>query len=611
MRVVTNQLPRYGIAVLTTAGASLLALLLSPLSLRVPFALFAAAVLASSLYGGFKPGLLATACSTAALSLQYWLLPLVQVPESEGEVIPLIVVFVIVGLLSSYLGKQCWQAVHAVEWIEATLANFGDGLIFTDAAGRVTFMNPAAHSLTGWSQDEAAKKALGHVHESTDQEVGQPGPRPVVRVLGANGHAVVAEPALLHSPNGEAQPVDTQAAAIRNGDGSLLGAMLLLRDVRAARQAETDLRQREEQFRSLAACARVGILQMDPDGRCVYANCFSQLTGGFSAEEALGDDWAQFLHPDDRAAVVPAWLAAMHDAREFTCEFRFQTPEESSRWVRLESSPMYSDAGKLIGHVAILTDIAGQKRAEEALRETQSLLSAVVEEFADAIFVKNLEGRYVLANAAGAELLGKPVPEIIGKKDSELVAADLARLLKDCSGPRSLAEQGEGSPDRLRQYVSRKTPFRDDRGKVVGSISVCRETTEERLESETVARQRAEERLRDAETRLEALTAKAAELEKAKAFLEQGMQGRRSAETLSGERRFLEEMLIRSRTAALARNGRVDGPGSPYAPHGALSVTCAETPAGVHGGYNGRPATHASAPMAEEPDDARDWLSFD
>src|SRR5213080_2017128 len=125
MRVVTQQLPRYGVAVFTTAAASLLALVLAPLSLRVPFALFAAAVVVSSLEGGLKPGLLATALATLALAVEYWLLPLAQLPENQAELAPLLILFVIVSLLSNYLGKQCWQAVHASEQMQATLANLG------------------------------------------------------------------------------------------------------------------------------------------------------------------------------------------------------------------------------------------------------------------------------------------------------------------------------------------------------------------------------------------------------------------------------------------------------------------------------------------------------
>jgi PAS domain S-box-containing protein len=270
MRVVKHQLPRYGVAVVTTAIASLMALWLSPLNLRVPFALFAAAVLVSSLEGGLKPGLLATGLATAALGVEYWLLPLSQFAENQAEVAPLLALFILVGLLSSYLGQRCWQAVHAV-----------------------------------------------------------------------------------------------------------------------ARQAESQRRQREQPFRSLAACAPIGILQMDLQGRCVYMNCACQLLGGFSAEEGFDQGWTRFVHIEDRDWAAPAWTRAMQAGQEFACEFRFQPSEQDVRWVRLHSTPMYSERGKMIGHVGILQDIADRKLLEEALEETRTLLSVLVDESTDPLFVKN------------------------------------------------------------------------------------------------------------------------------------------------------------------------------------------------------------------------------
>ena len=361
MRRVRNRLPRYGVALFTTAGASLLALFLSPLSLRVPFALFAAAVIFSSLEGGLKPGLLATALSTAALAIQFWLLPLAQLPENQGEVVPLLVLFVVLALLSNYVGEQCWRAVHAVEWVQATLASFDDEFVFADAQGRVRFINPVAHTLTGWNN---LYPALARSRERLRSRVCQ---------------AIVAEAVPHVFQNGARQSVDVEPAPSREQNGSVLGATLLLSDVSTRRQRKRELQRSEEQFRALAACAPAGIMQMDPDCRCVYANCSGQLLGGFSAEEGQGEGWARFLFPEDRARVVPAWVAAMQAGKEFACEFRFQTPQPRGRWVHVRSSPMVSDLGKLIGHVAVLHDIDNQKSAEEALRETRTLLSAVAE----------------------------------------------------------------------------------------------------------------------------------------------------------------------------------------------------------------------------------------
>ncbi len=75
----------------------------------------------------------------------------------------------------------------------------------------------------------------------------------------------------------------------------------------------------------------------------------------------------------------------MQAGKEFACEFRFLVPRRvnrtlsptDGRWVRLRSSPMVSDMGKLIGHVAVLQEIDDQKLAEEALRQTRTLVTVV------------------------------------------------------------------------------------------------------------------------------------------------------------------------------------------------------------------------------------------
>ena len=56
-----------------------------------------------------------------------------------------------------------------------------------------------------------------------------------------------------------------------------------------------------------------------------------------------------------------------------------------------------------------------------------SLLQAIVENTSDDIFAKDLDGRYILVNAALAEFLGKSKKEILGLRDEDLYPAEIAR----------------------------------------------------------------------------------------------------------------------------------------------------------------------------------------
>jgi hypothetical protein len=138
------------------------------------------------------------------------------------------------------------------------------------------------------------------------------------------------------------------------------------------RQAEqlttinAELKQSEERFRSLSACSPVGIFLSDVEGRCTYSNPRCQAICGFTIQESLGLGWVRFIHPEDRERAIANWKAYTCEGREYSNEYRFQTPEGIIRWTHVRSSPMLSDQGELLGHVGTVEDITERKLAEAA-----------------------------------------------------------------------------------------------------------------------------------------------------------------------------------------------------------------------------------------------------
>src|SRR4029450_6726598 len=72
-----------------------------------------------------------------------------------------------------------------------------------------------------------------------------------------------------------------------------------------------------------------------------------------------------------------------------------------------------------------------RKRAEETLQENYQIMHAVFEGASDAIFVKDLQGRYVMINSAGAYVFGKSPEDVIGKDDAELFTAESAGQIRE------------------------------------------------------------------------------------------------------------------------------------------------------------------------------------
>jgi PAS domain S-box-containing protein len=126
----------------------------------------------------------------------------------------------------------------------------------------------------------------------------------------------------------------------------------------------SELSKSEERFRTLCACSPLGIYVADVEGRCTYINPRCQAICGLTLEESLAEVWQREVHPEDRDRVVADWLAWIKESQEYSNEFRL-AGSETVRWIHVQSSPMFSDLGKLIGHVGTVRDITDRKQAEE------------------------------------------------------------------------------------------------------------------------------------------------------------------------------------------------------------------------------------------------------
>jgi len=133
------------------------------------------------------------------------------------------------------------------------------------------------------------------------------------------------------------------------------------------------------------------------------------------------------------------------------------------------------------------------------LEKNLALLRGITESTTDAVFVKDLQGRYLMMNPAGARFLGRRVEEVIGKDDTELFEGENGREVMERdrqvlqSGEMQTFEESGTAAGVSRTYLSNKGPYRDADGKVVGLLGICRDVTD---------RKRAEEEMRQSQQKL-------------------------------------------------------------------------------------------------------------
>ncbi len=123
-----------------------------------------------------------------------------------------------------------------------TLASIGDAVIATDTTARITYMNPVAEDLTGWTMNEALERPVGEVFNIVDEYSRLEAPNPVAKVLREGGIVTLANHAILLRRDGREIPIDDSGAPIKEKEGKITGVVLVFRDITGRRAAEEALR---------------------------------------------------------------------------------------------------------------------------------------------------------------------------------------------------------------------------------------------------------------------------------------------------------------------------------------------------------------------------------
>jgi diguanylate cyclase (GGDEF)-like protein/PAS domain S-box-containing protein len=127
------------------------------------------------------------------------------------------------------------------ERAEVTLNSIGDGVISTDKQGKVTYLNPVAARMTGWSHDEASGRMLCDVFCIIDGETREPAPNPMDIAVRQNKAVGLPHHCVLIRRDGFESAIADSIAPIHDQDGQVTGAVMVFRDVSEARVMELKL----------------------------------------------------------------------------------------------------------------------------------------------------------------------------------------------------------------------------------------------------------------------------------------------------------------------------------------------------------------------------------
>ncbi|HEY9625996.1 MAG TPA: PAS domain S-box protein [Coleofasciculaceae cyanobacterium] len=236
----------------------------------------------------------------------------------------------------------------------------------------------------------------------------------------------------LITPSGKVKWVRLSSRPERqeNGDISWYGVLL---DVTDRKQIEDRLRQSEATKQQILKAIPDLIVWMTHDGICLDLIDGSVGTNLYTKAEAVGRNLYELLPPD----LVPARIAAVQQA------LRTSEVQMYEHQVRVHGKLQYEEVrvinvdGDRI--LVIVRDITQRKlneiqrqQAENELEAQRAFFRQVIDVIPSSVFVKDIEGRFLIANQAISEIYGHPVDEIVGKLESDFNPKATPEQLAQC-----------------------------------------------------------------------------------------------------------------------------------------------------------------------------------
>ncbi len=243
-----------------------------------------------------------------------------------------------------------------------TLSSIGDAVIATDIQGKVSFMNPVAETLTGWTLGEAKGKSIKKVFKIINQKTRRPVVSPVSKILSSGLVVGLANHTILVRKDETEIPIDDSGAPIIGGDGKVSGVVLVFRDITQRRKTEEALRRQA----SLIDLSPDAIIVRKMDGTITFWSQGAEKLYGWKKEEALGKtthDLFGTKYPEDFSAII----GELQEKNRWKGELVHRTKRGKEVFVQSSWLAEQAENDKITSILESNVDLTERKKAEKQI----------------------------------------------------------------------------------------------------------------------------------------------------------------------------------------------------------------------------------------------------
>ncbi len=209
----------------------------------------------------------------------------------------------------------------------------------------------------------------------------------------------------------------------------------LKREIEQQRQTVRLLKEKEQRLKLAFSAAKIFTWEWDVRSDTTEDSYLSgddfSITG--TGEPQTRQAFLDIVDEQDREAVNAAIERCLNENADYDVEFGFVLPDGTTRWATSKGRLYRDEAGEPERLVGVTMDVTARRQAEDAVRAQRAFLRTVIDTSPNLIFVKDWQGRFVLANKSLAEKYSATVEEVVGRTDIDFSPrpAEVEKFLAD------------------------------------------------------------------------------------------------------------------------------------------------------------------------------------